>query len=173
MAVSTTTAVSGGLYVPFHQKSRGDGYTPVGTLYVDGGATGAAGGGTVSIAISMRALEFGFRLAWVITQMSISDNLGTAEVVELSYQAAGNRRINSAIVFAQSTLDAGAQDGALLEIGAIPIEGVSQTQGDVFKAQWQTNTDTKSYHLHAFGPVYDLELIAQSGRVPPLLAGIR
>lgn len=173
MAVDTTVAVENGLYVPFHQKSRGDGYTPVGTLFVDGTATGAAGGGTVSLAISMRAQEFGFRLAWVITNLSISDNLSTAEAVEMSYQAGGNRRINGAIVFSAFPVDVGGQNAVLVEPGAVPIEGVNQTQGDVLKALWATNTDTKLYHMHAFGPVYDLELIALIGRVPDLLAGIR
>lgn len=174
MAVDTTVFVSAGLYVPYQTRYRGIGTGPVGTVYVDGTATGAAGGGTVTLSIAMRAIEFGFKVLWIPTQVSVRDTLASAEVVEFVFDAAGNLRLDSAVVIPAVTV-AMAQGGnsVLLDIGGIPIEGVTQAQGNVLRAVWATNTDTKAYHVHAFGPVYDMESMAKSGVLPDLMAGIR
>lgn len=174
MAVSTSTLVQNGLYVPYHSKYRGAHTTPVGTLYIDAGATGAAGGGTVTVAIAMRSQEFGFRLIWIPTHVSVRDNLATAEIVQFVIDANGNRRTSSAIVIPAVTVrDTSGENSILIDIGAIPLEGGSVAPADVLRAVWGTNTDTIGYHVHAFGPVYDLEQMAEIGDVPELMAGIR
>lgn len=173
MAVDTTVFVANGLYTPFQTKKRGANGSPVGTLYVDVGAAGAAGGGTVTAALAMRRIEFGMVIAWIVTGMAVSDTLVTAEAVQLAFFRQGNVRLASEIVFSALPVAVSGQNAVGVEPMAVPIEGVNQTQADIFKAIWSTNTDTKGYHVHLFGPVYDLELIAKSGYVPDLLAGIR
>jgi len=174
VAVATTRFVNAsGLYVPYHQARRATESGLVGTLDVDAEATGAAGGGEVSITIAMRREEFGFPLLWVPTKVSSRDNLAAAEEVAIFFISAGNRRLSDNVFEVLLAVRQGTTDAAVMENIAIPIEGVSETQQGVLGATWSTNTDTKTYHLHAFGPVYDLQLIARLGLVDPMLAGIR
>ncbi len=176
MAVSTSVKVEDGLFVPFHTEVRGGLYgdKPVGTLYVDAGATGAAGGGSVQAIISMNVLEFGFRLLWLPLSMQLQDNLATPENVQLTYFAVDNRRlsaqVNDNVVMVASAVSTNL---GIPGMPVLPIEGVGVGDGNVLRALWDTNTDAKVYHFHAFGPVYDLELMARQGEVSELLAGIR
>lgn len=175
MAVVATAKVSDGLFVPFRTTSRGggNGRDPVGTLYVDAGATGAAGGGTVEVNIGMNAEEFGFPILWVPTVVAISDNLAAAEDVLFGWQATGNERTNTFMGIVVAMLRAAAINaGQNVQTGML-LDGFGSTDGAVMSATWDTNTDTKTYHLHVFGPVWDGQLIAKGGRVPEMLAGLR
>lgn len=177
MTVSTNVKVEDGHYVPFHTRWRGGpgGDEPVGSLAVDAGATGAAGGGTVSAGITMNAEEFGFRMIWIPTQIYIRDNLATAEDMSFSYEQAGNRRLNTnSTLRVLMTASAQSQNTGLVDGASIPIEPlVATTDGRCMVAIWDTNTDTKSYHLHVFGFAFDMELIARKGGIGPLMSGIR
>lgn len=177
MAVSTNVKVEDGLFVPFHTARRGGpmGDEPVGTLAVDAGATGAAGGGTVQAAITMNVEEFGFRMIYIPTQIAIRDNLASAEVVSFSYEQAGNKRLNTNTTLrVVMTASAQSQNTGLVDGASVPIESVfSVEDGRVLLALWDTNTDTKAYHMHVFGFCFDAELIARRGGIGPLMSGIR
>lgn len=175
MAVDTTVTVAGGgLYVPFRTPIRAGplGNQPVGTLNVDANATGAAGGGTVTLRITMDVEEFGFRPIWCPTRVSVSDNLATAEAMELLYIATGNERLRANIGEVVVTVAVSGSNVGLAEGLPVPIQP-NVAAGEIMRATWDTNTDTKIYHLHVFGPVFDAELLAREGEVADLLAGIR
>lgn len=173
MAVNTTTLIADGVitsrYTPYHAARRGgpDGSDPVGTLSVNAQATGAAGGGTVIVGISMNRETFGFPLLWVPTMISIADNLATAEDVDLAYSGGrmetAQQQVVTMVQFAENA-------GAASQYG-VSFEGGEATL--IITATWQTNTDTKTYHLHVFGPVYDLQVIAARGRISDIMAGLR
>ncbi len=161
-----------GLYTPYHTRERGGADGLVGTLYVDGAAVGDATGGALTIQIRMRRQEFGFPLIWVPTVIVGSDNLAAAEAIQFSYDSTGNRRIDGGLV--QTVLAVRSIDNAaVMQNVSVPIEGVSDAQAVVFGTIWPSNTDTKVYHLHMFGPVFDLQVIARQGDVDVLLAGMR
>lgn len=174
MTVQVTRQVSDGLYVPYHQASRSVGNGLVGTLFVDAEAVGDSGGGSVSILLQMRREEFGFPLLWVPTLIAVQDNLATAEVVDMVYTAGGNRRALGPIGEAVVTVDgaAGLNRGQMTNV-TLPIEGVALATASIMSADWASNVDTKIYHLHVFGPVYDLQLIARDGYIDDMAAGLR
>lgn len=175
MTVTVTRNVSSGSdgYVPWHTASRDSNAGLVGTLAFNAEATGDSGGGTVKILLRMRREEFGFPILWVPTQVTTIDNLATAEDVIVTYETAGNRRLSTSfqqIVQMRQVLSTNA--GAVENV-VIPIEGVGPGQLDIMQAEWATNTDTKTYHLHMFGPVYDLQMLARLGQIDPIIAGLR
>lgn len=173
MAIDQTRFVRDGFYTPYHSIGRGVGNGLVGTLQIDAEATGAAGGGIVVIRLKMKREEFGFPLIFIPTYVAVKDNLATAELVTLDYRAAGNRRMSSNVSEMITTLQNNNENAGLTTNTTIPIEGGDRTEQDIMTAVWETNTDTKTYHLHMFGPVFDLQVIARSGLVDPLLAGLR
>lgn len=178
MAVSSTTSVqSDGLYVPFRNAQRGgpSGSDPVGTLFVNAEATGAAGGGTVTINITMRRQEFGFPIIWVPTYITTLDTLASVGKIVWSYLDTGNERlgasINEAVVAVATGLAINA--GVVAERG-VAIDPTGETALAVMSAIWDDNVDTKAYHVHVFGAVFDRQVMALSdGSVHDLLAGIR
>ncbi len=176
MSVTADRSVAdNGLFVPWRTAKRGgrDGGEPVGTLSIDGGAVGDATAGTFALRITANREEFGFPGIFVPTHMTIRDNLASAEVVRLAYVTAGNERLNGDIE--QHVLAiAGAAGLNVASFGnvGIPIEffGVNTV---IMQASWSTNTDTKVYHFHVFGYMFDAQIIAREGRIGELLAGIR
>lgn len=175
MAISQNRALSDQLFVPWHTATRGgDGSNPVGTIAVDALATGAAGGGTVTLRLQQSIEQFGFPLVWVPTWIAVTDNLASAEPVQLTLGSTGNRRLNADVSHTILTVaDGQGLNNGNLENVTVPIEGRTVADGTVITAVWDTNTDTKSYHIHAFGAVFDLQLLAREGQVWPLLAGLR
>lgn len=173
MTVTQTQNVQNNGYVPYHTASRDYENGLVGTLAVNAEATGDGSGGVVNILLRMRREQFGFPLLYVPTQVTLVDNLATAVDVIAGFEPAGNRRLIAnvnqrvAMVQVQSS-----NMGNLVDV-TIPIEGIDNSLRDIFQAQWETNTDSKTYHLHMFGPVYDLQMIARMGHIDPLAAGIR
>jgi len=176
MSVTGTAAVRDGIYQPWHTPWRGgpQGKDPVGTLVVDGGVVGDASGGSVTVAIEMRRTEFGFRVLWVPTQITARDN-ATAENVNLAFVSNGNKRIATDLVEALvMVLGASSTNSGRGTLSALPIEGSSEADSQrVLSAVWDTNADTKTYHLHAFGPVFDMEQIAREGAISEFLSGVR
>lgn len=174
MAVSVTRSISAGLYTPYHAGvGRGAVNGLVGTLQLDAEATGAAGGGTVQIAVSMGREAFGFPLMLVPTFVGVQDNLAAAEVVRVDYRLEGNRRLQASVSTTLTTLRSGTNNAGTVENVSIPIEGVAIAEADILHAVWATNTDTKTYHLHVFAAVFDLQVIAREGLVDLLMAGVR
>lgn len=175
MTVTVNVAVADSLYVPFRGFDREAG--AVGTLFVDGNATGDAGGGNIVIRVFMGFIEFGFHPIWVVTRMSALDDLATPEVVNVAIANAGNERLDADLQ--ENVLTLAGFDLNVANFGhlGVPIEPDSSTTGTVLIATWSTNTDTKAYHFHAFGLLYDAEAMArgkQKGRsADPLLGGIR
>jgi hypothetical protein len=53
------------------------------------------------------------------------------------------------------------------------LSTLSGTSDNVLTALWETNTDTKTYHLHGFGYAYDLEILERSGRLEGAVLGAR
>ncbi len=174
MAVSTNRDVADGLFTPYHQRQRAEGNGLVGTLSVNAEATGAAGGGSVTIILRMRRREFGFPILWVPTLIQCQDNLGTPEPVTLNYLSAGNRQLTANLTEVITPIDAGdVQDvGHALNV-SMPIEGNETSIDSILSMKWETNTDTKIYHMHVFGPVYDLQVVARQGYIDELMAGLR
>lgn len=175
MAVSTNVNVRDGIFTPYHQARRTLLNGLVGTLYVDAGSTGAAGGGTHGINIRMRREEFGFPILWVPTLIGVQDNLASAEVVELTYQGSGNRRLIAGAGLREAVTTVatavGNNVGQMANV-TLPIEGRGPDNA-ILSATWATNTDTKLYHLHVFGPVYDLQVISRLGYLDEVAAGLR
>lgn len=175
MAVVQTRNVGDGVFVPFRVPKRAGavGDRPVGTLGVDSEAVGTATGGTVRIQLAMDLQEFGFPIIWVPTVISLSDNLASPIVVTFGISGSMPRmqaNLEEAVVLV-------ATPGLALNVGivenvSIPMESNAPGQ-EVMFAVWGTNTDTKIYHLHAFGPVYDAQVMANEGEVPDLVAGLR
>lgn len=177
MAVDTDTLTSAGLFVPFRTAMRGgpEGRDPVGTLMVEAEATGAAGGGSVIAGITSVAQPFGFPMLWVPTHISLSDNLAAAEVINFQFRDEGNARLNTEIGDAVNAL-AGSQGNVrtVRELSlVIDVTENGDTALRIMLGSWSTNTDTKTYHLHVYGPVYDAQIMARSDRVPELVAGLR
>lgn len=173
MAVSATRFVSAGLYTPYHTLGRGGSNGLVGSLSVDAEATGDSGGGSVTVALNMGRQEFGFPILWVPTVIAIRDNLAAAENVALIYDSTNNRRLAASFHEVVVGLRSGATNTALMSNVSIPVEGDAVAPAGIFAAIWPTNTDTKSYHLHMFGPVFDLQVIAKQGEIDLLAAGVR
>lgn len=176
MAVVTLTAADDAdlaLYVPFRTSSRGgrDGGDPVGTLSINAGATGAAGGGTVTITITMGHIIHGFHPLFVPTYVSISDSLTTAEEVSLAYNSGGNERLVGSLTEAELLIAVAGQNAKRFQSSGLLIEPV-RGGGSVMSAVWQTNTDTKTYHLHIFGYMFDAELLVTAGRLEGLSSGL-
>ncbi len=177
MAIDSTVFLSAiGLFVPFRTAQRGgkEGADPVGTVMIDAGVTGAAGGGTVRLSVAGTGTEFGFPMLWVPTMISTQDNLSAAEVVTLLWRNEGNDRLNTVIQEARLAV-AGADFNIMVpnQLGILIDPSGLRVNTNLIQALWSTNTDTKTYHLHVYGPVYDAQLIARGGIVPELLAGLR
>ncbi len=161
-------------YVPWHTRGRGEGNGLVGTLSVDALATGDATGGTVAINLRMTREVFGFPMLFVPTIINTKDNLAAAEEVLFIYTPEGNGRLLSRLEEGVLALDAGGVNTAIMTNTSVPIEGVgSEANLDVFSVVWNTNTNSLAYHLHMFGPVYDLQVIAKLGILDQLAAGLR
>lgn len=176
MSVTTDVAVSGGTYIPFRTARRGGvaGRDAVGTLSVDIETVGNGTGGTVTLGMTMARGNFGFHALWVPTRITVVDTLATAEVVVIAFVSAGNDRLRGPLDEAVLSIDRGDDRniGVAKEF-AILIDPGSRVEGQVLSALWQSNTDTKSYHLHAYGAIYDAEIIAREGGVSELVAGLR
>lgn len=162
-----------GLYVPYHTGGRGRYSGLVGMLGMDANATGLAGGGSVTISITASKDAFGFPFTWVPTFIGVDDNLAAAEEVRVSYNGDGNRLL--AFSPAQNALSvrSGSQNTGVFSNLAIPIEPDGEDPVGILTAVWPTNTDTKLYHLHVFGPVYDMQVIARNYEITEMLAGLR
>lgn len=177
MAVVANADVGDGLFVPFRTLIRGGpgGIDPVGTLMVNAEASGAAGGGTVTLNVRMRVQEFGFHAMWVPMYITVHDDLPSAEVVEFTFQNGGNERLSTILVEAITTVrtaNASANVGRVQSISVL-IDPNSVAQATILRGVWATNTDGDTYHIHAYGPVFDGEVIARGGGVSQLVAGLR
>lgn len=178
MAVTATGLFTGGLFVPFRTAKRGgrDGGDPVGSYYFDGGAVGAAGGGTVTIILAMQKEAFGFHPLFVPTHIDASDTLATAEEVQLIYDPAGNSRIAAGNGIRESVLAVAgsATNDVFFTAAGIIVEPSEDVDTSVLAAVWKTNTDTKTYHFHIFGMLFDAEIMArEESKISELLMGVR
>lgn len=173
MSVSSETTVAAADYVPYHTASRGAPDGMVGFLSVDAEVTGAAGGGTAQVTLLAGREVLGFPWTWVPTNIGSQDNLATAEEVAFRYIAAGNRMLTTDIRETQLAIQSNVTNVAKKVDVALPIEPDSLVAVAIFVLNWPTNVDTKVYHLHMAGPVFDMQWIAKQGAISPLLAGIR
>ncbi len=177
MAVSTDTDMANGHYVPFRTERRGGdrGDRPVGTLFADGNAIGAAGGGTVEVGLTMGRQPFGFRIMFVPTIIAVRDNLASLENVNFIYALTNNSRLPAGTNVDENIVpitSGGIQVGRVIGV-AFLIEPEEDAPGLVMRATWATNTDGKAYHLHTYGVVYDAEIMTGYGQVPDLVGGLR
>ncbi len=171
----TLTVAADGLYVPFRGFDREAGI--VGTLQVSGSATGDAGGGTVSVQITMREEEFGFHPIWVPTQVSVIDDLAAAEAVNLSFSSAGNERLAATQIEALLSIRSQSFNHAAFSELGVAIDPDIVAGAAVLTAGWTTNTLNKVYQLRAYGVIFDGQALARGkapGKaVPALLGGVR
>ncbi len=176
MSVSVTRNVSAGLYVPFRGVDRL--VSPVGTLAIDATVTGDASAGTVSIALAMEFDEFGFHPIWIPTRINAIVNNAGVDEVEFTYQPAGNERLSGVLTEEITTrVTVGGDNVGNAVFLAVPIEPDQKAPADVFTVRWETNTDTKVYHLHLFGVLYDAQAMSQrkdpGSRIDTFMAGVR
>ncbi len=172
VAVVVTVAANG-LYTPFRGVKRTGG--PVGTVLVSGSVTGDGSGGSASITISSRFLEFGFHPMFAATRIHTVDLSVTLQNVRLLYTEAGNDRINHDIQEGLVPIEVPANNNhANATILGIPIEP-SLDGGNIIGAAWETNNNGIAYDLHAFMLVYDMEALARevNGTIDSLVSGIR
>jgi len=174
MAVSVQVDLGGALFVPVMQRPRGGrGYGfPVGTLAVNAEATGAAGGGVVSIQLQATRTMFGFRVLLVPTKVISQSELAAVEAVAFVWRQVGNRRLNMDLVQVAQEVASGDHFAEVDAIGIL-IEPTDDTLRDVCNVNWQTNTDTKVYHAHVLFAVYDLEILEKHGSLSSLVTGVR
>jgi len=172
MAVSQDREVADvGLYTPYRGIDREAGIC--GTLFIDGAATGDNTGGAMQIRILMARIEFGFHPIFVPTRVSGFDN-ATAEVVVFQFSPTGNERISDTTREPKLGVAGFGGNSMTFESLGIPIEPDSLAAADVMGMQWLTNADTKLYHAHIFGVVYDAEAMARGkryGKTPDVLLG--
>lgn len=179
MAIDVSTLVSSGKFVPFRTARRGGRYgkDPVGTLFIDAGATGAAGGGTVTLRIAMARIEFGFHPLFVPTVINTFDTLATPEEVQLFYDSAGNERVvdgSSGIRQTELAVAGASSNDLVFTVPGFVIEPDQVAAADVLDFVWATNTDTILYHAHVFGMLFDAEIIArEESEISELLMGVR
>lgn len=177
MVLSASRSVeSFGLYTPFRGFDREAG--AVGTLFVDAVMTGDATGGTATLIITMKRTEFGFHPIWVPTRVSTRDNLAAPEAVDFAFRAIGNERLDGDLREGKLPLAvAGGLNLATYSELGVAIEPQNPTANSVLQALWSSNVDTKVYHLHAYGILYDGEALARGkrlGKAPEqLLGGVR
>ncbi len=167
MAVSTAvTLTTAGLYVPFRGVSR---LGAVGTLHVRLNTVGAAGGGNVTLLLSMRGDEFGFNMLWVPTLIVVEDGLSSAITVSLTYiqlaerlggQGSGMARVITTAPV--STVNIGELAGSSPHISVNPV---TATEVNVLQALWSTNTDTIAYVMNIYGTVYDEQAMARESEL--------
>ncbi len=173
MAVAQSRAVADvGLYVPFRGFDREAGM--VGTLAIDAEATGDAGGGAVTILITMARIEFGFHPIYVPTRVSSFDTLTTPEVVMFQFDPAGNERIDESLREADLAVAGFGGSSATFDKLGVTVEPILEASTSVLVFQWTTNENTKAYHGHIFGVVYDGEALARGKRhakTPDVLMG--
>lgn len=177
MSVSISPPVDeNALFVPFRGFDREAG--AVGTLYFDAQAAGDGSGGTVTINVQMKKLEFGFHPLWIPTRVSTQDDLATAEVVAFAFRSSGMERLSGDLREASLALAVAnsLNVAAFRELG-VAVETQSLTNITVMQAIWLTNTDGKVYHVHIYGILYDGEALARgkrAGKAPDqLLGGVR
>ncbi len=175
MSIASAFKVEDGLFVPFRTEKRGLVGGPVGTLHVAVDDVGAAGGGNVEIAITMRRLEFGFRCIWVPTYAVTRDTLATAEVVRFAFEFTGNERLSRRVQSAKLAITASNVNYAAFTELAVVIDPDKDSDSNVIKFLWSTNVDTKIYEGEVFGPVFDAEVIRREGGggIRDILAGVR
>ncbi len=173
MSIVVNRTVLTGSFVPYHQAQRGAGNGLVGTFSKDALATGDSGSGTVTINLDMRREEFGFPAVIVPLTINTEDDLASLEVVRTTFISAGNPRLEADLAEVVTPVSSGGFQFAVKDNVAVPLEGLDRTQRTVLSALWATNADGKKYHLHMYGLVYDLQLIARNGFVDPLMSGLR
>lgn len=175
MAVEdTTTIASAGLFVPYRTAMRAGMHRtePVGTLFIRGTVTGAAGGGTAIINISMAVQEFGFHAIWVPTTIVLQDSLASLEGIIFQYDDRGNERLATDIIEHVTPTTINSQQRGSVETTGVIIDPNVAGGNVVLKATWQTNTDTKVYIMTAFGPIWDGQVMAREGGVPEAFSGL-
>ncbi len=167
-----------GLYVPFRTAQRGgvSGGDPVGTLAINAEVTGDATGGTVQIEVVMQLLAFGFHALWLVTDFTLTD-AGAAQNVIAVFDSRGNERLIAELSEVGTTIAGpfttsifkARGNGVIIEPSSLLVATGAH---EVMQGLWTTNTNGNVYHVHAFGYLYDAEIIARSGRLGGLLGGL-
>lgn len=174
MAVSQDRALAQvGFYTQTEVRVRGKAGAAVGWLHVDAGATGDASGGSMQLTLQGRQQEFGFKWLWLPLHITFRDDLASAETVVFRYKAAGMRVLNFDLEETIQAVRASGQNRGTVIGGVLPVYTESLVAVDLLEILWATNTDTKLYHLHAFGPVFDREILAKGAGYSEMLAGLR
>lgn len=175
MSISSSVAIGDGLFVPFFQDVRGgkEGKSPVGTVNVDLSDVGEAGGGTVTLSLTMTREIFGFRAIVAPTLIVAADTLATAEAIRMQATFTGNRRLGNHMEQAVLALAAQGQNVAKFEESGLVFESDLLDETTILSFVWSTNTDTKIYNFRLFGAVFDAEIIEAEGSISDFLAGVR
>lgn len=174
MATLTIVNMEDQLYVPLHSRVPGgdDGKSPVGTVSIDMGTVGDATGGLARAQLKMRRIEFGFRPIIVPTLITVQDNLAAVGVVEVEYSQS-QWRLGTSTNLVVTTVAGPNINQVSVPLNGMVFEVEPQAVTEVLLVSWATNTDTKIYHCHIFGAVFDAEVIEQRGSISELLAGVR
>lgn len=170
MAVSNTETVTAQDFKVWMGGRRG---ACRGTYDQDVEVTGAAGGGTATLAARWVGNEWGFVPIMVIMAVTVQANTDPG-FVRVSYVDTGNRRLQGELTYAYDTV---VVDGNHITpeyaFPKVPIEPRDGPSVDLFmRAVFDTNTDTKIYHMHIFGLVFDAEWMSRSGDYRELIQAI-
>jgi len=163
VAISDGKSLDDTMYLAFKGVTRSAG--PVGTFMFTHSVIGDATGGSVAIGMQMKRQHFGFYALLVPTNISIQDDLATAEVVLLGYSLTNARTrgigVGSALqdVILPTAAVGGQNIGRFIGSKAI-MEGLTDDAQDVLVASWSTNTNLKVYRMVVYGVVYDAEAIS-------------
>lgn len=161
MSLNVTGTVSAADLVRFTGPEREDGL--VGTFSIDVGATGDASGNPLTVIAQMQRGVWGFPALLVTHAMSVNAVAQDPGFANLGYLAVGNRRIQGDLRFATDFIlvdnDYWMTESVIPRIIVEPTEALAS----IFVTTFATNADTKVYHLHVAGLVYDLNQLVKSG----------
>lgn len=174
--MSVVGTPTSGVFTRYRGVKRGIGQGgPVGTWMVDAGATGDSGGGSVKVNVQMEDIDFGFGAIVVPTLIGTRDSLVAAENVLIVFTTANERIHTGGIEDHIIQTRIGSQNRGSLDKVNVALSVDGPGPGTVMIAEWDTNTDTKEYHLHVYGVVYDEEAMARLANdlvISGALAGI-
>lgn len=169
-------AVTGSMAVPVLVRwpNAADGWSPVGTFSINAEATGNTSGGYVRTQTGWTRDQLGFHALVVPTYISCIDTLGSAEDVVVTYTGYNRRCTDMAVrvdMQAHGSSNYGAVQGSQIVLES--EAGTDAAAQQFVRAEWQTNTNSATYHLHIYGVVYDAEKFYYNGHVTgPMLGNL-
>ena len=161
MALTVDAVLSPANFVPWSQRRTSP---QVGSFSVDLGATGDATGNPVIVNSEWTSGEWGFRAILVPKGVSIQANADPGNV-RVEFTAAGNRRLLGNVTVGFDPIQVGSDfvtpEYVFPADLSIDLGQVVETALRWMQVEFAANTDGTAYHAHAWGLVYDAEMLAR------------